>query len=259
MAIERSRVVTAAAERELADARALLGDLRETLARVPATDADSATLAGSIRQLDDLFLIVIVGEFNSGKSAFINALAGARVLDEGVTPTTAEIQLVRYGETIGSARDATGLCVVTAPVELLRDLHIVDTPGTNAIVREHERLTLDFLPRADLVLFVTSADRPFTETERVFLDVIRDWGKKIVLVVNKIDILEGEAERDEVVGFVRECGAAGCWASFRRSLPVSARLAIRAKQGGAGPPAPAGSNRSNDSFRRPSTTEAGSI
>ena len=231
MTIERSRVVTAAAERELADARALLGELRETLARVPATDADSATLAGSIRQLDDLFLIVIVGEFNSGKSAFINALAGARVLDEGVTPTTAEIQLVRYGETVGSSRDATGLCVVTAPVELLRELHLVDTPGTNAILREHERLTLDFLPRADLVLFVTSADRPFTETERVFLDVIRDWGKKIVLVVNKIDILEGESERDEVVGFVRE-SASRLLGVVPEIFAVSARLAIRAKQSG---------------------------
>ncbi|HYN10100.1 MAG TPA: dynamin family protein [Vicinamibacterales bacterium] len=231
MSIERSRVVGAAAERELADARALLGDLRETLARVPATDADAATLAGSIRQLDDLFLIVVVGEFNSGKSAFINALTGAAVLEEGVTPTTAEIQLVRYGEAIGSSRDATGLRVVTAPVELLRDLHIVDTPGTNAIVREHERLTLDFMPRADLVLFVTSADRPFTETERVFLDVIRDWGKKIVLVVNKIDILDRASERDEVLGFVRE-SASRLLNVVPEVFAVSARLAMRAKQTG---------------------------
>ena len=229
VSIERSRVVSAAAERELADARALLGELRETLARVPATHADAATLAGAIRQLDDLFLIVVVGEFNSGKSAFINALAGAGVLEEGVTPTTAEIQLVRYGEAIGSSRDATGLRVVTAPVELLRDLHIVDTPGTNAIVREHERLTLDFMPRADLVLFVTSADRPFTETERVFLDVIRDWGKKIVLVVNKIDILERESERAEVLGFVRE-SASRLLNVVPEVFAVSARLAMRAKQ-----------------------------
>ena len=82
---------------------------------------------------------------------------------------------------------------MTAPVELLRDLHIVDTPGTNAIDREHERLTIDFVPRADLVLFVTSADRPFTETERVFLETIRDWGKKIVIVVNKVDIFQQRA------------------------------------------------------------------
>ena len=75
---------------------------------------------------------------------------------------------------------------------------IVDTPGTNAIFREHERLTTEFVPRADLVLFVTSADRPFTESERAFLEVIRNWGKKIVVVVNKIDLLERSEEREQV-------------------------------------------------------------
>jgi GTPase Era involved in 16S rRNA processing len=66
-------------------------------------------------------------------------------------------------------------------------------PGTNAINRAHERLTVDFVPRADLVLFVTSADRPFTETERLFLESIRNLCKKIVLVFNKIDIYETSA------------------------------------------------------------------
>ena len=89
--------------------------------------------------------------------------------------------------------------MVTAPVELLRDVHIVDTPGTNAIIREHERLTTDFVPRSDLVLFVTSADRPFTETERAFLAAIRDWGKKIVIVVNKVDIFSTASELEEVL------------------------------------------------------------
>ncbi len=64
-------------------------------------------LAQSIRQLDELFLLVVVGEFNAGKSAFINALLGERLLDEGVTPTTTRIHLIRYGEqkrrTIGDA------------------------------------------------------------------------------------------------------------------------------------------------------------
>ena len=230
MSIDRSRVVSAAAERQLADARASLGELRDTLSRVPATDADSATLAHSIRQLDDFFLIVIVGEFNSGKSAVVNALVGASVLEEGVIPTTAEIQLVRYGNTTATSRDDTGLRVATAPVEVLRDLHIVDTPGTNAIIREHERLTRDFVPRADLVLFVTSADRPFTETERAFLDVLRDWGKKVVLVVNKIDILERTSEREEVVAFVRD-SVTRLLATVPDVFAVSARLAMRAKQG----------------------------
>jgi hypothetical protein len=80
--------------------------------------------------------------------------------------------------------------VLTAPAPLLRDIHIVDTPGTNAVIREHEAITAEFVPRSDMVLFVTSADRPFTETERAFLEQVRGWGKKVVVVINKVDILE---------------------------------------------------------------------
>ena len=87
---------------------------------------------------------------------------------------------------------------ISIPAEILRDINIVDTPGTNAIHREHEAITREFVPRADMVLFVTSADRPFTETERAFLEQVRGWGKKVLVVINKIDILEGERQIDEV-------------------------------------------------------------
>ena len=184
----------------------------------------------SIRQLDELFLLVVVGEFNAGKSAFINALVGSTVLEEGVTPTTAHLYVLRFGDTVTSRTEPDGVHVVTAPVPLLRDLHIVDTPGTNAIIREHERLTAEFVPRADLVLFVTSADRPFTETERAFLQTIRDWGKKIVIVVNKVDIFASEADLDQVLRFVRD-SAVRLLGITPDVFPVSARLAMRAKRG----------------------------
>jgi small GTP-binding protein len=224
------RVLEAADQAQLSQARELLAQLRETLAEFGAAPDDRAALAASIRQLDELFLIVIVGEFNSGKSAFINALLGRSVLKEGVTPTTAQVQLLTYGDSESSAIDADGLKTVTAPVELLRDIHLVDTPGTNAIIREHERITTDFVPRSDLVLFVTSADRPFTETERLFLSTIRDWGKKIVIVVNKVDIFTDASQLQEVVGFVHQAARELLGVDVE-VLPVSARLALRAKQG----------------------------
>ena len=154
------------AEDRLKQARVLLAEVRDALTLFGAAPADQSTLATSIRQLDEFFLLIVVGEFNAGKSAFINALLGDRMLAEGVTPTTANLQLLTYGETRADTVNAEGLRTITAPVELLRDVHIVDTPGTNAIHREHERLTTEFVPRSDLVLFVTSADRPFTESER---------------------------------------------------------------------------------------------
>src|SRR5687767_11966307 len=144
--------------------------------------------------LSGLFLLVIAGEFNSGKSSFINALLGERVLPEGVTPTTDRINVLKLGEEVTDELVEAYLLERTHPAPLLRDINIVDTPGTNAVVREHEELTRDFVPRSDLVLFVTSADRPFTESERSFLQNIRAWGKKIVFIVNKIDILTAEAD-----------------------------------------------------------------
>ena len=224
------RVLREETDRQLTAARRLLGDLQVELATVPATTGDAATLTESVRQLDELFLLVVVGEFNAGKSAFINALLGRKVLDEGVTPTTSQIHLVRYGATDATEVLGSGIRVVTAPVDFLKDIHIVDTPGTNAIIREHERLTTEFVPRADFVLFVTSADRPFTESERVFVEAIRAWGKKVVVVVNKIDIFERPEELDEVLTFVGDA-AERALDTRPPVFPVSARLAGRAKQG----------------------------
>jgi len=224
------RVLDDRSEAQLSRARELLATLRDTLTQFGAARQDQATLAASIRQLDELFLLVVVGEFNSGKSAFINALVGQMLLQEGVTPTTAQIQVLKYGDTVVRAMDPDGLQVVTAPVELLRNLHIVDTPGTNAIIREHERLTTEFVPRSDLVLFLTSADRPFTETERLFLGLIRDWGKKVLIVVNKVDIFTSASELDEVLTFLRQA-ARDLFGFDVPVLAVSARLAQKAKHG----------------------------
>ena len=106
--------------------------------------------------------------------------------------------MLKYGPEVSHTVLDASVDVVTAPAELLRQIHIVDTPGTNAIFRDHEALTVDFVPRADFVLFVTSADRPFTEAERGFMESIREWAKKIVVVINKADILDTAADRDSV-------------------------------------------------------------
>ena len=215
---------------QLNSGRQLLAQLRDALTRFGASEEDQSALVSSIRQLDEFFMLVVVGEFNSGKSAFINALIGRPVLTEGVTPTTAQIHILKHGDTIAQSADEYGLAVITAPADVLREVQIVDTPGTNAIIREHEQITTNFVPRADLVLFVTSADRPFTETERAFLETIRGWGKKIVIVVNKVDIFERQDELDEVLAFVRSASQQ-LLGITPELFPVSARLALRAKQG----------------------------
>ena len=216
------------------DLRQKLGELRVALVRAEATEEAQKAVGRAIGQLDELFLLVVVGEFNAGKSAVINALVGERVLEEGPTPTTSRIQLVKHGSERTRTPAGGDYEEITLPVEILREMSVVDTPGTNAVVRGHEALTREFVPRSDLVLFVTSADRPFTETERTFLESIRDWGKKVVVAVNKTDILEKPDDVRKVVEFVRD--------KLRELLglrpevfAVSARQAWKTKAAGVAP------------------------
>lgn len=215
----------------LRDERKLLSEVAAALERNDIAPHERGALDDSLRQLDELFLLVVVGEFNAGKSALINALLGSDLLAEGVTPTTAKIHLLTWGETEGREPVDAVTERLSAPVEILRQLSLVDTPGTNALDRSHEALTADFVPRADLVLFVTSADRPFSESERSFLAAIRDWGKKVVVAVNKIDILKSAGEVSEVLAWVRS-NAMQLLGSTPQVFPVSALKAKLARDDG---------------------------
>lgn len=185
--------------------RGLVSELQTSLARFAEIDpAHVKTLRQVMTALDELFLLVIVGEFNAGKSAIINALLRAAVLEEGVIPTTEAITLLRYGEQAERKTSAQGTLDIRHPADFLRDITIVDTPGVNAVLRHHEQLTEEFIPRCDLVLFIASVDRPFTESERAFLERMRTWGKKVIIVLNKIDLLRTPQALQEVTEFVRE-------------------------------------------------------
>jgi len=186
------------------------------------------SLQKAILQLDELFLIVIAGEFNAGKSALINALLGQKVLAEGVTPTTSHVTLVKWGEQAAEQVVDENFAIDTYPLPLLKELNIVDTPGTNAIIRHHERLTDEFVPRSDLVLFITSADHPLTESERQFLERILTWGKKVVFVLNKVDIFEDDSSLQDVRDFVLK-HTAKILGDQPQLFPVSAKLAQRAQ------------------------------
>lgn len=119
-------------------------------------------------------------------------------------------------------------------VPLLKDLTLVDTPGTNAVLADHTARTLRLLPTADLILFVTSADRPFPESERALLSSIQAYRKSIVIVTNKMDVLDtsggsfGKEEKQRVVDFVTE-HASDLLGGRPIVIPVSSRDALSAK------------------------------
>ena len=183
----------------------LLQGIGETLADF-GDDAreDRQRLQDVARDLrDSFFLVTVVGEFNAGKSTFVNALLGEELLPTGITPTTATIDIVLYGDPprrTPSIRD-DGLREWAHPGTGAPGVALVDTPGTGSVFRAHERLALDFLHRSDLVLFVISARRALAQAGRDYLELAQQYGKKIVIIVNQIDQLE-PAEQAEVRRFV---------------------------------------------------------
>ena len=233
-----------AQKRVWTEERAVLQRALDVLSGWEAAPADIEHLRRALQQLDELFLLVVVGEFNSGKSALINALLGEAYLPEGPTPTTDRVCILVHGQAGAPEFVQDDVRLMRYPAELLRQVRIVDTPGTNAVLRRHEAIARDFVPRSDLVLFVTSADRPFTESERAFLESIRKWGKKVVVVINKDDVLDSEGARREVEAFVLS--------QVRRLLdfepelfPVSAKAGLNAPDS----PAAAGFRRLRDHLR----------
>ena len=204
-----------------------LAEIRLALSEIDVPREALDTLQEAILQLDELFLLVVVGEFNAGKSALVNALLGEKVLLEGATPTTSRVTLVKWGEKVAEQVVDESFAIYTYPLPLLKELNIVDTPGTNAVIRHHERLTSEYVPRSDLVLFVTSADHPLTESERQFLERILAWGKKVVFALNKADIVESDDALREIQTFVLK-HATTVLGDAPEFFPVSARLAQRA-------------------------------
>ena len=212
------------AERE----RSLMEKLIDFLRDFGAPQDDVELVRQTLEDLEELFLLVVVGEFNSGKSAFVNAMLGAEISEEGVTPTTDRITVLRHSEQPSERERREGVLERGYPNDFLREIAIVDTPGTNAIIRQHEELSRGFVPRSDLVLFITSADRPLTESERGYLELIRDWGKKILLVVNKADLLDGDESVEKVRTFVSD-GIRSMLGLTPKIFFVSSMLARKAK------------------------------
>jgi small GTP-binding protein len=199
-------------EGPIADAREreirLLHELADIVGQMGDNNAeDKKRLQQNAADLQDMFfLVVVVGEFNAGKSTFVNALIGDELLPMGITPTTDAIELIRWA----SKRHNDYLW---REKDVIREwLHpntggpgvvIVDTPGTGSVFRKHETIAKNFLSRSDLVIFLLSAKRALAETERLYLELARDYGKKIVVVINQTDLLQ-KREQKEVKAFVQQ-------------------------------------------------------
>ena len=218
--------------------RKLVLRVRDALSKSDGPRADLERLASLVHEMDELFLLVIVGEYNSGKSTFINALLGDEVFAMGDLPTTRAISILRYGQAGPPETIAPNVQLYHYPLEVLRDLDIVDTPGTNSIERMEEEITREFVPRADLILFVTSLLQPLTASELDFLTHIRQWGKKVVFIVNGVDRRNSDDQIDRVRQYLSGEIATRLGAPAPTLYFISALQALKGRMAGAGAPIP---------------------
>jgi tetratricopeptide (TPR) repeat protein len=225
--------------------------------------------ARATAEIDSPLLVTVMGEFSSGKSSFVNALIGSEVAMTGITPTTATINVVRYGHhehgtihySAAAARQALDLpwqqlfahlrslsandtklidrVEIFVPLPQLEKINIVDTPGLNSIQPEHEATARAFIARADAVVWVFTANQGGKASERKALTSIASEGKRVLGVLNKADQLSA-SEVIEVQSFV----AQSLSGLVETVVPFSARRALQSKLSPPTTPAPSPSDTS---------------
>ena len=220
-------------------------------------------VARAAANLDQPLLVTVMGEFSSGKSSFVNAFIGADVAPTGITPTTATINVVRYGRERGGrvvARDgsttelgwdalmahmkaltpeaakAIDRVEILVPLPQFEKINIVDTPGLNSIQPEHEATARAFIGKADAIVWVFTAAQGGKASEKKALRSIRDEGKRVLGVLNKADQLSPE-ETTEVISFI----GGELDDLVEAIVPFSARKALAWKQANR-PEGPAGND-----------------
>ena len=171
---------------ELETALAKLLRLSSEMRRDPAT---LETLQGLLTDIREPLLFVVVGEVKAGKSSLLNALFGQEFAKVDVLPATDRVYIFRHGEEEKSVEVSPQLTERYLPISFLQDFNVVDTPGTNTMVPEHQAITEGFVPRADIVLFVFSVTNPWSQSGWQLLDLVqKKWLKNVVFVLQQADL-----------------------------------------------------------------------
>ncbi|MBV9391008.1 MAG: dynamin family protein, partial [Verrucomicrobia bacterium] len=175
------------------DLRAQLGaslhNLLPLADHVGASNETIQNIRNLLSGLDQPFLFVVVGEVKAGKSSLLNALFGAEFLKVDVLPATDRIYVFKYAQEAHDIQISENLVERFQPIEFLRNFNIVDTPGTNTIVANHQEITERFVPMADLIIFVFSVTNPWAASAWNFLKLLgNQWRKNIVFVVQQADL-----------------------------------------------------------------------
>lgn len=202
------------------------------------------------------FNLVVMGQFKRGKSTFINALIGARILPTSIIPLTSIVTILRYGRESKAIvryldekeKDIQLVDIpkfvtekenpenklrvkeveVCYPSDYLKDgVRIIDTPGVGSVFKHNTDVAYAYLPYVDAGVFIVTPDPPLGEAEQKFLEEVREHANKFFFVLNKTDIVD-ESDLVESIDFTTNLIKEHLGQAVNL-YPVSAKFALTGK------------------------------
>ncbi|HEX4640907.1 MAG TPA: dynamin family protein [Chthoniobacterales bacterium] len=208
-----------------------LGKLLRLATEMHREAATLDTLQALLTDVREPLLFVVVGEVKAGKSSLLNALFGEEFAKVDVLPATDRVYIFRHGPEEKAVEVSPEVTERYLPIEFLQDFNVVDTPGTNTMVAEHQTITEGFVPRADVILFVFSVTNPWSQSSWQLLDLVqKKWLKNVVFVLQQAD-LRNSSEIDVIYRHLQDTAKQKL--GFAPPIfPVSARKALLIKKTG---------------------------
>jgi len=208
---------------------------------------------------NNVFNLVVLGQFKRGKTSLINALLGSEILPTAVVPLTSIATILKYGGTFnirvyfndgrvteiepstlnqyvtekGNPRNEKDVqeVIITYPSSYLKDgVRLIDTPGVGSVYEHNTDVAYQYLPKSDAALFLLSVDQPVSKAELDFLKDVKEYSHRIFFLQNKADYV-GSEDLSESIAFSRKI-IEECMGSEVKIFPLSAKLAIEGKLSG---------------------------
>ena len=170
----------------------------------------SQDLSDLYESLNSPFMFVVIGEVKSGKSSFINALTGENICDVDPDICTDKVQQIVYSEIPFIEHKEKFFDIKGVNATILKDISIVDTPGTDSIISQHEEITRRFAPNSNLIFFVFPTSNPHHSSSWEMLNIMRErWSRNIVFIASQADRCterEIEVNRKKIEHYATERG-----------------------------------------------------
>ena len=188
------------------------------------------------------FKVLCLGDFNSGKTTFVNRFfLEEDLLPTGIIPTTAKLTVIKYSnekkveinsgdesviisdniaeklkDILTKKSDSKTVVIVNYPSNMLKEgIEVIDSPGLNDPDEERMDVTYKIIDSVDCILYFLTAHQVWKRSEKEFLEkrvLSKHHLDKVIFVMTYWDVID-EKERDDVLSYVTEC--------MRESLKVT--------------------------------------